>query len=65
VALADFFSILLVVRAYEGEGIVSRRAEKMAWANCVDGVGCSDVRWTAVIYEYVGTNVAMSGVKER
>ena len=26
--LADFFSILLVVRAYEGESIVSRRAEK-------------------------------------
>jgi hypothetical protein len=26
--LADFFNILLVVRAYEGESIVSRRAEK-------------------------------------
>jgi hypothetical protein len=26
--LADFFSILLVVRAYEGESIVSRRVEK-------------------------------------
>jgi hypothetical protein len=33
--LADFFSILLVVRAYEGEGIVSRRAGKRSLARII------------------------------
>ena len=30
-----------------------------ARANCVDGARCSDVRWTLVICEDVGTNVAL------
>jgi|SRR3989338_7734749 len=30
-----------------------------ARANCVDEPRCSDVRWTSVICEYVGTNVAL------
>jgi len=57
--LADFFSILLVVRAYEGESIVSRRAGKRDAGQLVDGARCSDVRWIPVICEDVGTTVAL------
>jgi hypothetical protein len=45
---------------------MSRQAGiREARANCIDGAGCSDVRWTAVICEYVGTNVALYRVRGR